>query len=58
MTTIPKVHAPFQLDAETIDRADLDHRDEGKWALIVAGCYQLFETRLEAQQCRNRINAP
>ena len=58
-TKPPKVHAPFMLTAEVIDRSDsLDHRDEGKYALLVAGCYHIFKTRQEATACRNKINAP
>jgi hypothetical protein len=53
----PKVYAPFKVDDETAERANLDPGDVGKWALIVAGCYHLFKTKADADQCRRRLQA-
>jgi len=56
---VSKVYAPFQVSPEDVARSStMTARDCGKWALLVAGCYHLFETRLAAQQCRQKLNAP
>lgn len=57
MLHAPKIHTPFQVTQEDIERTNtLEPEDEGKWALLVAGCYHFFESRIEAQECRNKLN--
>ena len=43
------LHGPFQIQQFDIDATSLEQTDLGKWALIVTGCYQLFDSKCEAQ---------
>ncbi len=40
---------PFRISPEDIERSSLDARDLGFWALLVCGCYHLFESERAAQ---------
>ena len=51
------VQAPFRIIAEDVERTSLEWSDLGKWALIVCGCYHVYETRDDAEQARRVINS-
>ena len=38
------VSQPFQIDAEEVERTSLDPSDIGRWAILITGCYHLYET--------------
>lgn len=52
------IQAPFQITTEDIERSSLESSDLGKWALIVTGCYQLFDTQQDAERCQRMLNTP
>lgn len=43
------VPQPFRISADDIARSTLDANDLGLWALLVCGCYHLFETERAAR---------
>jgi hypothetical protein len=45
-----RVPPPFRLTREHVARARLDAEAAGLWALVVAGCYHLFETERAARR--------
>lgn len=44
------VPPPFRITAADIARSGLERRDLGAWALLVCGCYHLFETEDAARR--------
>lgn len=46
-----KPSAPFQISIEDVERSSLDAEDVGLWAILVTGCYHLFETKGAARRC-------
>ena len=48
-----KVSFPFQISQQDINYSDsLEQEDLGKWALIINGCYQFFESVEAASKTR------
>lgn len=45
MTVLP----PFRITPEDIARSTLEPGDLGAWALLVTGCYHLFDTETAAR---------
>ena len=43
------VPPPFRISREDIARSSLEADDLGAWALLVTGCYHLFETEAAAR---------
>ena len=43
------VPPPFRITAADISRSSLDRGDLGLWAVLVCGCYHLFETEHAAR---------
>lgn len=41
---------PFQITPEDVDRNGWDEEDVGRWAYVVQGCFQFFDTE---EACRN-----
>lgn len=48
MQNYQKVCAPFQINADDVERSSLDDDDIGKWALLVTGCHHLFDSKNQA----------
>lgn len=46
MTVLP----PFRITRDDIARSSLDRGDLGLWALLVCGCFHLFETERAARK--------
>ncbi len=44
------VSQPFQIDAEEVERTSLAPSDIGRWAILITGCYQLFESEDAARR--------
>lgn len=38
----------FQITLEDVERSSLEVSDVGKWGYLVSGCYQLFDSLVEA----------
>lgn len=50
------VSTPFQIQREHIEHCDaLESQDEGKYALIIQGTWQLFDSAQEAEATRQHI---
>ena len=47
---------PFQITQGDIDRTSLEPSDLDKWALLITGCYQIFDSQSEAYGCANFLN--
>ena len=46
---------PFQVTQGEIDRSStMTQRDLNKWALFICGTYQFFDSRIEAEKCKQR----
>ena len=41
---------PFQINASDIVRSTLEPSDLGAWAILVCGCFHLFETEAAARR--------
>lgn len=39
----------FKVTEEDVERASLDKSDIGRWAFIVTGCWQLYDTERSAR---------
>ena len=48
---------PFQITQGDIEHTSLEQHDLGKWALLVTGCYQIFESQEAAYGCVNYLNS-
>ena len=46
MTVFP----PFQIGVDDIERSSLGLEDLGLWAILVTGCYHLFNSEASARQ--------
>jgi len=44
------VSQPFQIDAEEVERTSLEPSDIGLWAILITGCYHLYETEAAARR--------
>lgn len=44
------VSPPFQISAQDVARSSLDRDDIGLWALLVTGCFHLFDSEAAAQR--------
>ena len=44
------VSQPFQIDAEEVERTSLEPTDIGLWAILITGCYHLYETEAGASR--------
>ena len=51
------VPPPFRISADDIARSTLDAGDLGLWALLVCGCYHLFETERAANEAYRLLRA-
>jgi len=50
------VIGPFQITEDEWSRSTtLTRRDVGRWALLVRGCYQFFDSFADALACRQHI---
>lgn len=47
----------FIVTQQDVDSSSLDSTDIGRWAFIVQGCWQLFDTESEAQSTYNFVFA-
>ena len=45
----------FIVTSKDVERANLDQSDIGRWAFIVQGCWQLFDSEQAAQMAHNVV---
>lgn len=44
------VSPPFQIEPADLVRSSLEESDVGLWALLVTGCFHLFDTEVAARR--------
>lgn len=44
------VPPPFQITPDDLERSSLEPGDVGLWALLVTGCFHLFDTEAAARR--------
>ena len=50
------VDAPFQITEQDIERTSLEPEDQGRWALLIQGCFHTFESYEAARQSQALLN--
>jgi len=50
------IAAPFQITEQEIERTSLEPDDFGRWALLIQGCFHLFDSFEAAKQTQTLLN--